>query len=312
MARIRANFVKGVVENSPVLTDDGTTLSSSVLSGFPVVEPPDLAAIVIDPLGTPEIVYIIEHEDSATTATISRGREGTSALEHLENVPWIHAPTAADFGRLDPDDPFAWGEDLGFDYEFENVGTSLPSGWSWMNKGGATYVERMGGGYVALPQSNSENWRGIVNSLNGAPDSWVIVAKLSWVLPVANYSRVGLIVHDTTGGRMAFMGCANDNPLVAENWQSVSSAGTGSTIGTATSSHGFLAGHGYFKIQKNSSTSYDFAYSSNCTGWRTIGSGVNLSTNMTPNAFGFAASTSSNTANPGGVTCHWIRLRELT
>lgn len=99
MARLRFNFITGDVDDDP-LTNSATTLTSSDLSALGVVEAPDIAVIILDPKGTagaPEVVHVTAHEASATTATILRGQEGTSARQHAENIPWTHGPTEDDY-----------------------------------------------------------------------------------------------------------------------------------------------------------------------------------------------------------------------
>lgn len=105
MARIRTNFIRGYVENNPLLIG-GTTLTSAALASLPAISSPDIAIIVLDPesiSGAPEIVYITAHSSSATTATISRGQESTSARQHASGTRWIHAPVKLDWdhGNLD-------------------------------------------------------------------------------------------------------------------------------------------------------------------------------------------------------------------
>lgn len=61
--------------------------------------------ITLDPgatAGAPEIIYVTAHTASATTATILRGQEGTTARSHAQNTPWVHGATARDFT------PTAW------------------------------------------------------------------------------------------------------------------------------------------------------------------------------------------------------------
>lgn len=99
MARLRTNFVTGLVSNNP-LTNSGTTLTSDALANLKAVVSPDVAVIVLDPeakYGAPEIVYVTAHTASATSATISRGQESTSAREHIAGTRWIHGPVENDF-----------------------------------------------------------------------------------------------------------------------------------------------------------------------------------------------------------------------
>lgn len=98
MARSYTNFVHGVL--SLALTDVGTTLTSAALADLPAISAPTTATIVLDPLsagGAPEVVLVTAHTASATTATISRGQESSTARAHALNIPWVHGPTALDY-----------------------------------------------------------------------------------------------------------------------------------------------------------------------------------------------------------------------
>lgn len=104
--RVRTNFAKGAAEGG--LTLAGTTLTSADLATFPAVTGADHAVITVDPLGdggAPEIVYVTAHTAAATTATVLRGREGTTARAHAAETPWVHGPTGADFGAPMRDRP---------------------------------------------------------------------------------------------------------------------------------------------------------------------------------------------------------------
>lgn len=94
--RVRANFIAGLIEDNP-LTAAATTLTSADLASLPAIGATEHAVIVLDPDGTPEIVYVTAHTAAATTATILRAQEGTVAVEHLRDTPWIHGPVTSDF-----------------------------------------------------------------------------------------------------------------------------------------------------------------------------------------------------------------------
>lgn len=97
--RLKTAFVSGTILNNP-LAIGGTTLSSNELSTFPTITAPDIGVIVLDPRGTagaPEVVWVTAHTAAATTATITRAQEGTTARAHLLAVAWVHGPTIMDF-----------------------------------------------------------------------------------------------------------------------------------------------------------------------------------------------------------------------
>jgi hypothetical protein len=100
--RRRYNFKSGTITDNP-LTNSATTMNSTNLAGLPAVGSTEYAVLVLDPAGTgngPEVVYVTAHTGSSTAATIVRGREGTTAVQHSSNVTWIHVATAADYPLL--------------------------------------------------------------------------------------------------------------------------------------------------------------------------------------------------------------------
>lgn len=99
MARIRTAFVSGTTLNNPLAIGD-VTLSSAALSSLAAVVAPDVALLVLDPAGvngTPEVVTVTAHTAAATTATITRSSEGSTARAHPVGTSWVHGATTYDF-----------------------------------------------------------------------------------------------------------------------------------------------------------------------------------------------------------------------
>lgn len=97
--RVRALAVGGLVEDNP-LTAGATALASAGLAAMPAIGTTQHAAIIWDPdglNGAPEVGWVTAHTLGATTATVARGQEGTTARQHDRDVPWIHGPTLWDF-----------------------------------------------------------------------------------------------------------------------------------------------------------------------------------------------------------------------
>ena len=103
MSRLRYNFITGLCSLS------NTTLT--LATGIPVnVSSPNYLPIGINPApftttsGTPtntEIVWVTNYTAGATTATVTRGQEGTSALSSTVwpiGTPYASGPTTQDFG----------------------------------------------------------------------------------------------------------------------------------------------------------------------------------------------------------------------
>lgn len=97
--RVRQNFISGTTTDNP-LTSGATSFNSAGLASLEAIDSAEHAVIVLDPTGAgngPEIVYITAHTGGATSATITRGREGTSAVQHASGTGWVHGPTQSDF-----------------------------------------------------------------------------------------------------------------------------------------------------------------------------------------------------------------------
>ncbi len=97
--RVRSGFLGGLIEDNP-LASGATVLTSAGLAAGPAIGATQHQAITLDPdglSGNPEIAYITAHVAAATTATILRGQEGTTARAHDRDTPWLHGPTVKDF-----------------------------------------------------------------------------------------------------------------------------------------------------------------------------------------------------------------------
>lgn len=113
MARIRADYVFGTLNGGGVDADD-TTISSAALARLPEVVAPDVAALTLhDPdAGQYEIVHVTDHAAASTTATVTRGAEGSTPAIWAEGSPWVLGITQEDVA------------------EFATGGGSSGGGWS--------------------------------------------------------------------------------------------------------------------------------------------------------------------------------------
>jgi hypothetical protein len=92
--RVRGNLTSGTLNGA--LTNVATSMSAAGLANLPVVGATQHAVIVIEN----EIVYVTAHTGGATTATILRGQEGTTAAAHNNGVAWVHGPVVSDFDSV--------------------------------------------------------------------------------------------------------------------------------------------------------------------------------------------------------------------
>lgn len=96
MPRRRYNNQFGTITDNP-LTSGATTMNSATFGALPAVVAPDYLAIVLDPdTASEEVIWVTAHTASATSATIWRAREGSTAVAHTSGAIWKHGPTAAD------------------------------------------------------------------------------------------------------------------------------------------------------------------------------------------------------------------------
>lgn len=104
MALIRADAVAGAL--SAALTTAATTMESDGLADLPEVSSPDIAKVVLyrraltGRVTAYEVVHVTAHTAGATTATILRAQEGTSALSWIVSDRWDHAPTVEEIDAL--------------------------------------------------------------------------------------------------------------------------------------------------------------------------------------------------------------------
>lgn len=193
-------------------------------------------------------------------------------------------------GLIDPaavSDPFA-----PFNQEFSGSGSSLPSGWSWLNQGSATYSEGSGVGTVALAAGSSGvNWRGIVTTPPSA-STFTVVAKRLATFGGSGDRGSGLILRDSVSDKCLTWyyystGASNEQHVVT--W--TATLGGTPTIRSSNISAG--SQHQFLRIVKNSASSWDFARSTDGVSWTTQLSAFDVGAVFTPDQIGFVAYSAS-------------------
>lgn len=98
MATIYSNLKSGQISDNP-LSSGATTINSSAFADLPAVTGSDILWITLDPdaaNGAPEIVKVTAHTASATSVTVTRAQQSTSARSHPVNTVWKHVVTKTD------------------------------------------------------------------------------------------------------------------------------------------------------------------------------------------------------------------------
>lgn len=204
----------------------------------------------------------------------------------------------------DVDDPANWTADLGYDAEFGNVG-ALPAGWSWLNQGASAFSQVHGAGLLAIPGGGS-HVRGIERTLP-AGASWTATFKLEPMIPATDFCGVGIAVRDAATNRLNL-------------WEITYSGGYRRTVArwttpTAFSSNlvdvldGALINYRYWRILKNSPTSWTWQGSKDGLAWRTIDAARDISAYVAnPTHIALVAYTSA--AGPASENAfQWFRVR---
>jgi hypothetical protein len=99
LARLRYNNSLGTL--GALLSSGGTTITFASAPSFATLSGGDYIPLVIEPPSSSpsanfEIVYLTAYTAAATTGTILRGQEGTSASSHVNGAVWACAPVVSD------------------------------------------------------------------------------------------------------------------------------------------------------------------------------------------------------------------------
>lgn len=221
-------------------------------------------------------------------------------------------------GNYDPDSPQAWTDAYGapttYDCEFNRINnpTTVPSGWVFQNQRSATYIEQLGCGHITIPVGSGtpDNITCLVQPISAA-SSWTAVGKArslwqqGWVKEALYGYPSGLVITDGTkaAGMLWYW-----TPWVSmTTWTNMAGTVAGD-IGTVTvkADGGYQMNIPYWRIKKNSSSSYDFAFSYDAILWVPVVTAYNLGGFMTPTHFGFLFNQ-----DPGQqeYTVDWFRVR---
>lgn len=194
------------------------------------------------------------------------------------------------------DDPSNWTANLGVDYEFNATSSSLPSGWSWLNQGPASYNENWGAGSVSLPGGVAAGIHGVTRSLPTAP--FTVTTKLNTVGMGGQFQKGGLILSD--GTNVAGFWQTKGDGAVAVEYYSAPASYTSAYFGWTTTPK--LPS--YLRIIYTSASDVSFLIGDGAD-FMPVASSVTLG--FTPTSIGFGATTE--TGSPIVTSCHWFRVR---
>jgi hypothetical protein len=234
------------------------------------------------------------------------GQVLTADSAQTAGVKWA-ASGASGSSLLTPDDPALWSGLLAESYEFDGDTTSLPTGWSWVNQGSAAYAEKYGAGAVSLPATAGKQFRGIVRAFPAG--NWTATAKLGWATKgTVSNAYAGLVLRESSSGKLlTFTGYGINSLDYDTHYIETQSSPTANNSTLASNVPVFpRARCPYFRVRRNSSTSYDFEVSPDGICWASVLAGNDPTGYLTPDQFGIIASFEGTTT--GAVACHWLRF----
>jgi hypothetical protein len=97
--RRRGNFLSGTITDNP-LASGATTVNGAALANVEAIDANEHMLMILDADGSgngPEVCYITAHTASATSATIVRGREGTTGVSHVSGTDFLIGPVSSDW-----------------------------------------------------------------------------------------------------------------------------------------------------------------------------------------------------------------------
>lgn len=190
------------------------------------------------------------------------------------------------------------------DYEFDVLNTSsLPAGWSWMNQGTSTYLEDQGWGGIIIPSQGSDNIRAIMRAVPAA-STYTITWKLAMAGKNANSLYGGPLFRDSVGGKSWGYYWRHDGTIGGVEFSNNTSVA--STFGTINQVQGFTSSIMYFRVKKNSATSFDLQYSPNGVHWLDVQLARNESGFVVADTVGFYANPSNNAQSL--IACEFFRV----
>jgi hypothetical protein len=231
--------------------------------------------------------------------------DGSTAWSSLDVYP---IPSGASSGGDPVDDPAEWGTDLGYDAEWESGDPAVPTGWAWVNQGTATATNTFGRCLLEEPTAASgNNLRMIEQAIPSAGTFTATIKMAGRIWPPAGTFGHFIHLRDSVGGRIVAFGA---NGQGASTWSLGRWDWTNATTSSSTSLTATDAAliPRFWRIRKNSATSWDFQLSLDGVVWDTHTAAHNVQTFLTtaPTHIGFGLWRNNVVT---AVAADWFRIR---
>lgn len=311
--RIRRNNESGTL--GAALAAGDTTITFTVAPGFATLQAAEYISLILEP-DTPnlEIVWLTSYTAGATTGTILRAQEGTTAIFHASGVTWKHGPTTQDFGPQWFEPLIARASAVNV-YDDEFLGINLDTAWTQVNRtGGAaiTYTQGNGALSVYLPGGDvAAECHGFVKSLGALTPPVTIETHTRWFTPYAyQYLMAGPFFADGTtygaGKQTWAMPYTHSGIATAVQLSVRTRTNYNTDVSTFISSNYQWMGLGlYQRLIWSAANTFQYQASADGISW--ISFGGNMSYTITPTHFGFGTSTWGG-ASPVIATYDYFRV----
>lgn len=228
----------------------------------------------------------------------------------VDIIGWMNGGLATDgTGTIDSTVPFAkpnpdWpppSGNLGDDYEFNATTSTLPSGWSWINQGSATYNEANGLGVIGLPSSADSDFHGITRTLPTPPfTATVKILASSYQSNNANSINVhGIGLTDGT----KILALLNGGGAQVLQYYTSPTAWSANEVG-----YGYAEDRAYYlQMDYHSSSNVDFNLSADGFNFIPVASGYNASSLLTPS--GLVLGSVLFSSSIGAMAMQFFRVR---
>jgi hypothetical protein len=224
------------------------------------------------------------------------------------------------FAGIDSRVAFAaqFGSDEGYDEEFDGYNVAddvLPANWSMLNQDASVYRQSFGAGRVDWGGGgDASNLHAAVRALPATTtfDAFFHTWGAADVATASATYVAAIVLYNSANGDFIYCGLHQASGTAAPQFfvSHFSDADTqGSTLATGPVQR-LASPHVFFRVTKESDTSYDFFGNTDGGCWFTIGANINVQASLgaDPTHIGFAL----NTVGAGHVGCEWFRVRDLT
>jgi hypothetical protein len=278
--RIKANNAFGLLGAAMLIGD--TTISFAIAPNLPTVDASSYLALTLEPDSVnEEIVHVTAFTPGNSTATIVRGREGTTARQHSQGVIWLHGPTGNDF----PDSIFVPPMGSAYDDEFAVDGT-LDAKWGWVNQSNGTVAVARSRLIVTKPSNGtsiSNNY--LVQTAPAAPYEFT-TGPLA-VLADSN-AYAGPCIRGSASGRHVGVMLGQSGGSVPSLLADSGSQGSFNADLRNSETRFIGAGMGSLFLRiKDDGTTYTFSYSFDGVAWRQFTTMTRAAWLTDPNQVGF-------------------------